>query len=125
MFEDKVTNKLISTETTTMFKAPRAKQSTRTDEDSEVDNNTLTAEEENTTSFEHTVGGSTITGLSKKKKEYLEQAIVDRSGAYEYADDPSNYKKARKRLQNRESAVRSRMKKRQEMEALEEEVRKL
>ncbi len=95
-FEDKVTNKLISTETTTMFKAPRVKQSTRTDEDSEVDNNTLTAEEENTTSFEHTVGGSTITGLSKKKKEYLEQAIVDRSGAYEYADDPSNYKKARK-----------------------------
>ena len=60
--------------------------------------------------------------LTKKKKQYLEQAIVDRSGAYDYAADPSNYKKARKRLQNRESAVRSRMKKRNEMEVLEEEV---
>ena len=63
--------------------------------------------------------------LTKKKKEYMEQAIVDRSGAYDYAQDPQNYKKARKRLQNRESAVRSRLKKRNEMEVLEEEVRKL
>lgn len=55
----------------------------------------------------------------------MEQAIVDRSGAYDYAQDPSNYKKARKRLQNRESAVRSRLKKRNEMEVLEEQVRKL
>ena len=55
----------------------------------------------------------------------MEQAIVDRSGAYDYARDPQNYKKARKRLQNRESAVRSRLKKRNEMEVLEEEVRKL
>lgn len=55
----------------------------------------------------------------------MEQAIVDRSGAYDYAEDPKNYKKARKRLQNRESAVRSRLKKRNEMEVLEEQVRKL
>jgi exonuclease VII small subunit len=55
----------------------------------------------------------------------MEQAIVDRSGAYDYEEDPKNYKKARKRLQNRESAVRSRLKKRNEMEVLEEQVRKL
>lgn len=55
----------------------------------------------------------------------MEQAIIDRSGAYDYAADPQNYKKARKRLQNRESAVRSRLKKRNEMEVLEEQVRKL
>lgn len=35
-------------------------------------------------------------------------AIVDKNGAYSYLDDPNEYKKARKRLQNRESAVRSR-----------------
>lgn len=45
--------------------------------------------------------------------------IEDRSGVYNYDVDPINYKKARKRLQNRESAVRSRMKKREELDALE------
>jgi len=66
----------------------------------------------------------------------MEQQIADRSGNYDYQENPDQYKKARKRLQNRESAVRSRMKKRQEMEVLEmkkrqemevleEEVRKL
>ena len=79
-----------------------------------------TEEGEQTTSFEQTANL-----LSKKKQQYLEQAIVDRSGAYDYAQDPAQYKKARKRLQNRESAVRSRLKKRNEMEVLEEQVRKL
>lgn len=51
--------------------------------------------EEQTSSFERTAGGS-MTGLSKKKLQYLEQGIVDRSGAYDYAQDPDNYKKARK-----------------------------
>jgi len=50
---------------------------------------------------------------------------VDRSGAYSYADDPLNYKKARKRQQNRESAVRSRTKKKEEVEILEAKVREL
>lgn len=77
-------------------------------------------EGDHTTSFE-----ATHNTLTKKKKQYMEQAIVDRSGAYDYAEDPQNYKKARKRLQNRESAVRSRLKKRNEMEVLEEQVRKL
>jgi len=35
------------------------------------------------------------------------------------------YKKARKRLQNRESAVRSRMKKRDEMKELEDQIKYL
>ena len=60
--------------------------------------------------FEQTAGGSY---LSKKKMQYLEQKISDRTGSYCYAEDPSLYRKARKRLQNRESAVRSRLKKRQ------------
>lgn len=42
-----------------------------------------------------------------------------------FENDPEEYKKARKRLQNRESAVRSRFKKREEVETLELMVRKL
>ena len=45
--------------------------------------------------------------------------IEDRSGVYNYDVDPISYKKARKRLQNRESAVRSRLKKREELDLLE------
>ena len=51
---------------------------------------------------------SFIAGLSKKKQQYMVQAIEDKSGIFDYANDPIAYKKARKRLQNRESAVRSR-----------------
>ena len=54
----------------------------------------VSVDDDNTTSFEQTVGGTV--SLSKKKREYLEQAITDRSGAYNYAEDPTNYKKARK-----------------------------
>ena len=63
--------------------------------------------------------------LTKKKKQYIEQEIIDKTGTFTYKEDPSQYKKARKRLQNRESAVRSRMKKKQEIEELEEKVRLL
>lgn len=63
--------------------------------------------------------------ISKKKKQYLEQEIVDKTGKFTYQEDPTQYKKARKRLQNRESAVRSRLKKKQEIEELEEKVRQL
>ena len=38
--------------------------------------------------FEQTAGGSY---LSKKKMQYLEQKISDRSGSYCYAEDPSLY----------------------------------
>ena len=51
---------------------------------------------------------SFIARLSKKKQQYMVQAIEDKSGTFDYANDPIAYKKARKRLQNRESAVRSR-----------------
>lgn len=49
-----------------------------------------------------------IARLTNKKKQYLQDAIFDKNGAYSYLEDPIEYKKARKRLQNRESAVRSR-----------------
>ena len=36
--------------------------------------------------------------LTNKKKQYLQDAIIDKNGAYSYLDDPLEYKKARKRL---------------------------
>lgn len=51
--------------------------------------------------------------------------IRDKNGVFTYEEDPERYKKARKRLQNRESAIRSRIKKREEVEELEDVVRKL
>ena len=63
--------------------------------------------------------------MTRKKQEYLEQVIKDKNGVFSYEDDPSRYKKARKRLQNRESAIRSRVKKREEVSELEAIVRKL
>lgn len=91
------------------------------EENRQVLENSLTAEDEQSDSDDNT----RQIGLTKKKQQYLEQAIVDRGGAYKYDADPQAYKKARKRLQNRESAVRSRMKKRQEVEVLEEQIREL
>ena len=44
-------------------------------------NNTFTGgEDEHNTSFEQTVGGTVLASLSKKKQQYLEQKIEDRSG---------------------------------------------
>jgi len=63
--------------------------------------------------------------LSSKKLQYLEQDIMDKRGVFKYTDDPSTYKKARKRLQNRESAVRSRSRKATELEDLRKEVQAL
>ena len=60
--------------------------------------------------------------LTNKKKEYLQDAIIDKNGAYSYLDDPLEYKKARKRLQNRESAVRSRQRKKNYQEVLEKQI---
>jgi len=60
--------------------------------------------------------------LTNKKKQYLQDAIVDKNGAYNYLEDPTEYKKARKRLQNRESAVRSRMRKKNYQEILEGQI---
>lgn len=36
--------------------------------------------------------------LTSKKKQYLQDAITDKNGAYTYLNDPIEYKKARKRL---------------------------
>ena len=63
--------------------------------------------------------------ISNKKLQYLEQDILDRRGVFKYTDDPTTYKKARKRLQNRESAVRSRSRKANELAELREEVARL
>ena len=57
---------------------------------------------------DQTANDMTQQRLTNKKKQYLQDAIQDKNGAYSYLDDPIEYKKARKRLQNRESAVRSR-----------------
>lgn len=77
-----------------------------------------------TNSLDQSASRGTKNGqISKKKKEYLEQQIVDKTGKFTYEEDPGQYKKARKRLQNRESAVRSRLKKKQEIDELEEKVR--
>jgi len=51
--------------------------------------------------------------------------IKDKNGVFTYEEDPERYKKARKRLQNRESAIRNRNKKREEVDELEDVVRKL
>ena len=52
----------------------------------------LSSEEEN--SMEQS--DMTSIKLTKKKKEYLEKAIEDKSGVFNYNDDPNAYKKARK-----------------------------
>jgi len=36
--------------------------------------------------------------LTNKKKQYLQDAIIDKNGAYSFLEDPVEYKKARKRL---------------------------
>ena len=78
------------------------------------------SEHENTASQGEEQTDSAAANLTKKKQEYLEQTINDKNGVFKYDEDPNMYKKARKRLQNRESAVRSRTKKKEELETLEE-----
>ena len=39
-----------------------------------------------------------LSRLTNKKKQYLQDAIIDKNGAYSYLEDPTEYKKARKRL---------------------------
>ena len=63
-----------------------------------------------------------ISRLTNKKKQYLQDAIIDKNGAYSFLEDPVEYKKARKRLQNRESAVRSRQRKKNYQETLEQQL---
>jgi response regulator of citrate/malate metabolism len=68
---------------------------------------------------DQTANDINIARLTNKKKQYLQDSIFDKNGAYSYLEDPVEYKKARKRLQNRESAVRSRQRKKSYQEELE------
>lgn len=72
-----------------------------------------------------TCGNMDVNKLTNKKKQYLQDAIIDKNGAYTYLEDPVEYKKARKRLQNRESAVRSRHRKKTYQETLEQQIEEL
>lgn len=56
--------------------------------------NSLDDSNANSRSDTNTASGN----LSKKKKQYIEQAIVDKTGVFSYVQDPNLYKKARKRL---------------------------
>jgi anti-sigma28 factor (negative regulator of flagellin synthesis) len=104
----------------------RQKQQTKTTEAhqraSSEDDYDLSSHEEEPSDPSTSLAGQNLT---KKKLEYLKQQIRDKNGVFCYEDDPERYKKARKRLQNRESAVRSRQKKRDEVEELEQIVRTL
>jgi hypothetical protein len=55
----------------------------------------------------------------KKTEQYKNQVIVDQYGVFEYDKDPEGYKRARKRQQNRESALRARDKRTHKMETVE------
>ena len=70
-------------------------------------------------------GKKQVRRLTKKKQQYLEKPIEDKSGKYDWETDPAAYKKARKRMQNRESAVRSRQKKGEDMENLHKRIQEL
>jgi len=76
-------------------------------------------------SFDEDMTNFDINKLTNKKKQYLQDAIIDKNGAYTYLEDPIEYKKARKRLQNRESAVRSRHRKKTYQETLEKQIEDL
>ena len=54
-----------------------------------------------------------------KTEQYKHQIIVDQYGVFEFDKDPDGYKKARKRQQNRESALRARDKRVMKMETVE------
>jgi len=41
---------------------------------------------------------STNENLTNKKKEYLKEEILDKTGKFSYLQDPIEYKKARKRM---------------------------
>ena len=58
----------------------------------------------------------------KKKELYKQQVIQDSTGIYDYDKDPVEYKKARKRMQNWESALKQRFYKMYQIGALSTEL---
>ena len=59
--------------------------------------------------------------IRKGIRKYYEP-IIDNNTVYNYEDDPSEYRKARKRIQNRESATRVRNRKKNHVEILEDDI---
>lgn len=58
----------------------------------------------------------------RPRVQKIYEPIVDNEKVYRYEDDPSEYKRARKRIQNRESATRVRNKKKVGAEQLKEKI---
>lgn len=58
--------------------------------------------------------------ITKKMLYYIQNPIVDKNKVYDIRVNKAEYKKARKRIQNRESAVRSRQRKLEVKQELEE-----
>lgn len=69
--------------------------------------------------------GRTSSSKHKKTEQYKKQVIVDQYGVFEYDKDPEGYKRARKRQQNRESALRARDKRVNKMETIEQRLEKI
>jgi hypothetical protein len=69
--------------------------------------------------------GRTSSSKHKKTEQYKKQVIVDQYGVFEYDKDPEGYKKARKRQQNRESALRARDKRVNKIETIEQRLEKI
>ena len=53
-------------------------------------------------------------------ERYRLEVITDETGTFVYDENPSEYLKARKRMQNRESAVRSRMRKKNHISSVKD-----
>lgn len=66
--------------------------------------------------------GSRVPPIVRKGIRKYYEPIVDNGMVYNYEDDPSEYRKARKRIQNRESATRVRNRKKNHVEILEDEI---
>lgn len=66
--------------------------------------------------------GSRVPPIVRKGIRKYYEPILDGGMVYNYEDDPSEYRKARKRIQNRESATRVRNRKKNHVEILEDEI---
>lgn len=81
---------------------------------------------EHTPSVEDHLGddekGSRVPPIVRKGIRKYYEPIVDNGMVYNYEDDPNEYRKARKRIQNRESATRVRNRKKNHVEILEDEI---
>jgi len=81
---------------------------------------------EHTPSVEDHLGddekGSKVPPIVRKGIRKYYEPILDNGMVYNYEDDPNEYRKARKRIQNRESATRVRNRKKNHVEILEDEI---